>query len=154
MNGSWLAGFIDGEGCFCLEVTNKRTYPTFACRMIVALRADDYEVLRAAQAWTGIGRLNYKIVSPANSPNAKPQWKWTVSQKVDCQALCAILDKYPLQTKKSLDYTLWREAVLLHATVQPGPVPSDPLVRARLFALEQELKDVRAYSPQFEPEKA
>jgi hypothetical protein len=110
--GNWLAGFIDGEGCFVVARTNHTTYVRYGCAMRLAVRADDRPILLEIQRRTGLGRI---YETPANG-NANPSSAWSVQSKGDVLALVAILDRFPLRAKKARDYAIWREAVLLWAT--------------------------------------
>lgn len=105
--GHWLAGFLDGEGCFSIQ----RPYggKRFSCRMSVNLRQDDQPLLVEIHALTGLGRLCFKPSSKFHKGN--PQIGWTVSSRADCAHLVEILDIYRLRSKKARDYEIWRTAV-------------------------------------------
>src|SRR4051812_8024445 len=101
--GHWLAGFIDGEGCFLIVRT--RTY--HQCRFSLKVRDDDIAVIEEIQQRTQIGRV--KANRSRNTSN--PQVEWIIDTKPDCLELVNILDKFPLRAKKARDYQIWREAV-------------------------------------------
>ena len=110
--GHWLAGFIDGEGCFGIaqrqgEKHNSSIY--YFCFMSIKLRDDDRSIIEEIRCRTGIGSI---YVNKARS-NSKTGIQWLIINKSDCLSLVEILDKYPLRAKKSKDYAIWREAVLL-----------------------------------------
>lgn len=64
-DGHWLAGLVDGEGCFSLitrvRVDSQRTRKQVDWRFALALRADDAVVLEhAREVMGGIGTLSGK----------------------------------------------------------------------------------------------
>jgi hypothetical protein len=107
--GNWLAGFIDGEGCFLIaaQPCGIRFYPRFQLK----LRADDRAILDEIQAALRIGnRYDYEPTACAKG-NDKAQSLWSVTDQAGCVALVAFLDEFPLRAKKARDYAIWREAV-------------------------------------------
>lgn len=139
--GHWLAGFIDGEGCFQIV----RNGTGFAMRFAITLRDDDRPLLTEIQTRTGLGKIYARRVTNANVSGANPTVIWNVARKADILRLVTLLDRYPLRGKKMLDFIIWREAVLYRkdgrnrprANGNWGPVP-------RLF---DDLRAVRAYAP-------
>lgn len=107
--GHWLAGFIDGEGCFLIPQRGGRYAPCFSLQ----LRADDAAILHEIVARTAIGR-----VAPKSHAPTCPMVGWHVASRADCRALCAILDVHPLRAKKRRDFELWRDAVILWTQVR------------------------------------
>jgi hypothetical protein len=103
--GHWLAGFIDGEGCFL--ISGKRE-GRLACAACVKLRGDDRPILDEIVERTGIGSVRHQ----PNTQRTHPQYAWLVNNKADCLALVALLDRFPLRAKKARDYAIWREGVL------------------------------------------
>lgn len=102
--GHWLAGFIDGEGCFRIGETRQG----FSCRFYIGIRADDRPIIEEIHKLTGLGHVNNRrAVGDWN-----PQITWDISSKTDCYRLVCLLDRYPLRAKKKRDYAIWREAVL------------------------------------------
>ena len=99
----WLAGFIDGEGCFTIPDRQGHHAPRFT----LVVRDDDQPILEEIVARTGIGRL-YRI---AASGTSNPQAAWHVESKQGVAQLVRILDAHPLRARKARDYAIWREAV-------------------------------------------
>jgi hypothetical protein len=136
--GHWLAGFIDGEGCFMIGV--KAGTPT--CWFQLCVRADDAAIIREIAATTGLGKV-YGLVANGTS---RPQVIWTVNPKHDCWRLVELLDRYPLRAKKAADFAIWREAI------RTWRGPRGELRNARLRGLMRQLRDGRAYEPTPEDE--
>ena len=145
--GNWLAGFIDGEGCFLIARRTRRegAYPYFSPAMRLAIRADDRPALELIQATTGIGRLYDHAGGGARNPSSA----WAVNRKDDCARLVQILDAHPLRAKKAAEYAVWRKAVLLWGTAEYGKrAPTRGCADwAPLEALRLELQGVRHYPP-------
>ena len=136
--GYWLAGFIDGEGCFVVKGHTRGTYaPSFA----VKLRRDDRAILVAAQRFVGAG-----VVADVEGDGvSKPQVKWTVQDREGCQRLVDILDKYPLRAKKRLDYATWREAVCEWTDRPRGNRWHGATDQTRMAALRGRTSEVKTY---------
>src|SRR5208337_5656953 len=97
--GHWLAGFIDGEGCFRI-VPNRKSWE---CRFQMSLRDDDSDILHRIRDELWLGSV-YPKVAYATS---HPQTMWEVSKHEDCLALVKILDQFPLRARKARDYAIW-----------------------------------------------
>ena len=95
--GNWLAGFIDGEGCF--QVSYARKY--WSCRFTIQLRSDDAPILEMIQSETGLGKIY--VYEPAAV--------WRVTKRSDCSALVELLDEHSLRAKQTEVFKLWAIAV-------------------------------------------
>lgn len=140
---NWLAGFIDGEGCFYIHSARGTFKPTFRLK----LRWDDKSILDEIARKTGLGYV--KPVRP--SGRRSPQAEWIVITKRDCLLLVKILDAYPLRAKKQADFGIWKHAVNVWSQVRTrsagwhkGTI-RDPLQR-KLASLKQALESVRHFS--------
>lgn len=103
--GHWLAGFIDGEGCFFADIHPRSHGSTAFMSMTVALRADDGPILYECQERTGLGKVYER-----HPPSLKnPQTKWEIFRKDDCEQLVGLLKKYPLRAKKARDLDTWAQ---------------------------------------------
>ncbi|PIR86604.1 hypothetical protein COU13_00050 [Candidatus Kaiserbacteria bacterium CG10_big_fil_rev_8_21_14_0_10_43_70] len=111
---TYVAGFIDGEGCFSVSVGKHKTLkrrseirPEFE----IELRADDREILERICITIGAGRiydLSYERYGWL------PHVKYKIGGRKDmAQYLFPFLDKYPLQAKKRHDYRIFKEIVLM-----------------------------------------
>lgn len=128
---AWLAGFIDGEGHFCVRTDGSP-------RFVIQLRADDAAVLETVAEVFG-GSLHKR---PAH--NGAPGIQWAVVAKRDLAGLVTYLDRWPLRAKKRRDYDIWREAVLVF-TAHGRTAPE-------LLTLRAALMEGRAYAPEAEPQ--
>lgn len=57
--GYWFAGFTDGEGCFQIHQKNAPN-PSWCCTFVIALRADDIDVLKGIEKWLTTAREERK----------------------------------------------------------------------------------------------
>jgi hypothetical protein len=108
----FVAGFVAGEGCFCVSVSKHQTLkrrievrPEFE----IELRADDAAILEKIRNLIGCGtiyRLDYKRYKWA------PHAKLKVSNIIDLKnKIIPFFTKYPLQAKKARSFALWAEIV-------------------------------------------
>jgi LAGLIDADG endonuclease len=120
--GFWLAGLVDGEGCFYFATRRRRLdrYPGRLYRSIVFtfkvnLRADDRDVLLLARSiLDGVGTIKaekHKRFSYRGKPRpGNPQFCWAVNNKQEIASVIAFFRRYPLLSKKARDFKLWSEA--------------------------------------------
>lgn len=146
--GHWLAGFIDGEGC--LTICHSAGKKAYTCRLMLSLRMDDRPLLDHLMSATGLGFVKRKQVGPnSGRANEKPQATWQVHKKAELVRLVEILDTYPLRSKKARDYVIWREAVLLWASMRREytghPRGGRPYDWSRMAVLHDEIQAVRRY---------
>ena len=133
--GNWLAGFIDGEGCFFITRDSKRG--AWRARFSLALRHDDKPILTEIVSATGIGTLHdYK------GQSGHLVSRWSVQSRADCEALDALLRKYTLRAKKRADYAVWSEAVEAQKRIRAGRANNDD-VKEQMAQLKERLRLVR-----------
>ncbi|UXE03958.1 DNA methylase [Mycobacterium phage Phalconet] len=134
----WLAGLIDGEGCFTIKAHTRGTHaPSFA----IKLRADDVAVLEHARRTLGAGTVTIERRAEGND-----MARWVVGDKAGCQRLVDLLDKYPLRAKKRIDYWTWREAVCEWTGRGRGNRWHGAADNERMAALRERLMSGRAYT--------
>lgn len=141
--GNWLAGFIDGEGCFLIRKRmdgrgrNKDNYG-YSCDLVIQLRQDDADILLEIQKNTRLGKITYNRAYGSTQQNNTV--KWRVGAKSELLQIVALLDRFPLRAKKKKDYEIWKRAVMEHSN-KYGKNNDWTL----MDALEKELKEVRKY---------
>lgn len=147
--GHWLAGFLDGEGCFMISHQSQRVGGAPICYMQLVLRADDAAILGEIQRRTGIGVFKARRLDSYSGTrsqgNTRPQAMWRVSSRTDCLALVRLLDRYPMRAKKAGDYRFWREAVQESHRVYV----TYPLARrdySRVWKLRDQMRAGRAWA--------
>lgn len=68
---SWVAGFLEGEGCFYWDARAK-TARISAC-------STDLDNLKRLQQATGVGSINVKKSTSDAGYNVKPMWEWKIA---------------------------------------------------------------------------
>jgi hypothetical protein len=129
--GYRLAALADGEGCFYLGVPDR-------CAFIVHMRADDADFLRVMRdASGGLGTIKFQIGNDSSAPSVH----WAVQSHADLGRIVRIFDQYPLLSKKSHDFRIWREGVFSY---QRGDT-------ARLSVLAEHLREARRFEASSAP---
>ncbi len=134
--GSWFAGFVDGEGCF---VIRKYSYGKHRPAFQLNLREDDIGVLLLIHSSLELGRIYREPAGRGRDGYwSKPMAKWFVQNLAGCRRLVDVFDTFPLRSKKSQDYLVWREAVIECCSQQPD--------QTRLAYLKAALETGRRYT--------
>lgn len=106
--GHYMAGLIDGEGCFHVHKKLVNNCETYDCQFSINLRSDDKDILVEMQRQLGgIGTLADR---PARD-RANSQVRFCISSKIHCQILRAALTVFPLRAKKARDFEIWCHAL-------------------------------------------
>jgi hypothetical protein len=124
--GHWLAGFIDGEGCFHVH---RKPQGTFDCQFSISLRGDDLPILERCQRETGLGT----IATQQREPN--PIARWTVSSKAQCVGLRDLLRAFPLRAKKAREFETWSDALDAWLEHERGEWSNMEEARSRLMGM-------------------
>ncbi|MDZ4209864.1 MAG: LAGLIDADG family homing endonuclease [Candidatus Curtissbacteria bacterium] len=100
----YVTGFVDGEGCFCVSIGQKRfRVPEVRLRFEIELREDDEPILKEIQTLFGCGsiyRLEYERYK-----KWRPHVKYMVGSYRDIKAkIIPFFRKYPLQAKKKKQF--------------------------------------------------
>ncbi len=134
----WLAGFIDGEGCFRVQRHERGTY---TCTFSINVRRDERATLEAIKRFLGVGTIS----EHDGSGNANPLCRYAIQDKSGCIRLVQMLDKYPLRAKKRIDYDAWAEAVSEWSSMKRGNRWSGPSDWTRMAALKSRIETTRQY---------
>ncbi len=114
LNPHYVAGFIDGEGCFSISIGKHKTLKRkFEIRpeFDIELRADDTDILERILITIGCGKIYDQSYERYGwFPHAR--YKIT-STKDMADYLFPFLDRYPLQAKKAEVYKYFKETVLM-----------------------------------------
>ncbi len=111
--GDYIAGFVDGEGCFALkfrrdvrhERKNKPVYFYWDIEFAIGLRGDDREILERIKGTLGCGKI---------SMDKRGTAQYSVDDIDDLSSkIVPFFEKYQLRAKKKLDFDLWKEALIL-----------------------------------------
>lgn len=137
--GHWLAGFIDGEGCFRIHKEKGGGY--YACHFTLKLRDDDRAILEEIVSRTGIGHLKPDVVRGTS----KPALIWVVQSKAECVKLVDLLDRFPLRAKKRRDWRIWRRAVRHWVTAPRGNRWHGARDWSLMIAYKSAIEKARAY---------
>ena len=109
--GNYIAGFVDGEGCFALkfrrDIRHDRkgspTYYYWGIEFAIVLRTDDTAILESIQYTLGCGRISVGNFNTA---------RFSVNRLEDLSSIVVpFFEKYPLHAKKKHDFFLWEEAL-------------------------------------------
>lgn len=120
--GDYIAGFVDGEGCFALkfrrdirrERKNQPEYFYWGIEFAVLLRGDDRPLLEGIKATLGCGHI---------SINRSEAARYAVNRLDDLvNKIVPFFERYPLHGKKRFDYELWREAVQIFKRSQQATI--------------------------------
>jgi len=112
--GDYIAGFVDGEGCFALNFRRdirhergkrsklKPTYFYWKAQFVISLRSDDNELLQKIKNTLNCGQISF------SRNNARYQ----ISNLNDLKdIIIPFFLKHRLYGKKNKDFYLWKEAI-------------------------------------------
>ncbi len=112
LNPHYVAGFIDGEGCFAISIGFHKTLKNrseIKLEFEIELRADDREILERIKEVLGCGNiynLNYERYG------WHPHVKYKVQKLDDFKTkIIPFFKKYPLQAKKKKSFEIFCRAV-------------------------------------------
>jgi len=110
--GDYIAGFVDGEGCFALkfrrdvrhERKNKPVYFYWDIEFAILLRADDKEILESIRNTLDCGKIGQS--------DKRGMTRYAVNDIHDLlYKIVPFFEKHQLRAKKKYDFVLWKEAL-------------------------------------------
>ena len=110
--GDYIAGFVDGEGCFALKFIreikyarkNKPEYFYWDIEFVIVLRADDKDILLNIKDALDCGKLG--------EPDKRGTVRYAVNDIHDLlYKIVPFFKKHQLRAKKKFDFELWKEAL-------------------------------------------
>lgn len=146
--GDYIAGFVDGEGCFYLTYRSEIRYdrpgkpkyfrwtPYFA----INIRGDDREILEKIKTTVNCGNV-YML-------NRKDGVKMAhyIIQNVDdlYTKILPFFKKYPLRAKKRHDFELWSKALQIRYGNKHDRVSCSPEDNKILFSIRQKMREYKS----------
>ena|SRR3989344_4725769 len=116
--GDYIAGFIDGEGCFFLTYRKETklsrkgnpTYYRWSASFAMTLREDDIEILEKIRDTLECGNV-YLLNTKDNRFSGKQAYFGIQNANDLYEKVKPFFKKYPLRAKKRHDFALWAEAL-------------------------------------------
>ncbi|HXK35685.1 MAG TPA: LAGLIDADG family homing endonuclease [Candidatus Paceibacterota bacterium] len=112
LNPNYVAGFVDGEGSFCVGIGKHKTlrrgievHPLFE----IEVRADDREVLERILVTIGCGKI-YDCSYERYGWQPHVKYKVGSSKELE-QFVIPFFEKYPLQAKKAQSFNIFKEII-------------------------------------------
>jgi len=147
ITGEWLSGFSDGEACFMVCIAKK--FNQYNVAYAIRLRADDAKVLENIRKFFGnIGTINIsskEYVSKYDNANRNAVAYYRIASIKDLyEKVIPIFVKYPLKSKKSKDFIIWKQIIeLLYQTLHKKK--SRKLIKPLLEQLIDDLHQVKKF---------
>lgn len=118
LDNNYVAGFVDGEGCFALKYrtdkqVNKETgkvreYKYWSAEFAIVLHPSDKSLLYLIKEKFGVGSISFKKTGD--------QARFSVQKTKNLkEVIIPFFKKYRLKGVKSKDFELWSKAVLIIA---------------------------------------
>jgi len=107
LDPNWVTGFVDAEGCFSIiiEVSNPLKWKV-RTSFEINLHEKDKEILSKIQAYFGVGAIYHR-------PDRKKSVYRVSNANYIKDVIIPHFTKYPLISKKRIDYLLWSEVIKL-----------------------------------------
>ena len=150
--GNYVAGFVDGEGCFALkfrrdvryERKNTPVYFYWDIEFAIMLRSDDKELLQSILATLRCGRISVNRAGGA---------RYSVQHIEDLVSkIVPFFDQYQLHGKKRFDFELWKEAVqIFQRSQQQRKAKGERYFRKKAWGLRdlQRLREIHQAMKQY-----
>ncbi len=145
--GNWLAGLVDGEGCFQIEKRGRNNASAnYKCRFHLVLRDDDKAIIEEICNILEVGTICISPARPSNGRNNRAVTRFYIGAINECTQMVKLFEKYPLRTKKKRDFTIWKQVV------EELQKPVDKRNPDLLEYYYLKIKEVRQYETQEELE--
>jgi hypothetical protein len=146
ISSDYIAGFVDGEGCFALKYRADRKYKEgkllkeyfyWTAEFAIVLHITDTELLKTIQSVLGVGHISFAKVGD--------QVRYSVQNTSHLHnVIIPFFERFPLLGSKGKDFSLWAAAVrLLFQHQSMGKVgksrPMDPVIENKLKELKKKV---------------
>lgn len=159
--GDYIAGFVDGEGCFVLkfhrDVRHERrgnpTYFYWGVEFAILLRWDDRDILESIKSTLDCGNI---------STAKRGAVRYAVENKTDLvKKIIPFFEANKLRAKKLRDFELWKEAVMIIYRTKRKTLNRIPGRRGfskttwkkedliRLLEIQQEMRQYKSKAPEW-----
>ncbi len=138
---------IDGEGSFVAGLYMQRTSTKHEREQLqvqfrLAQRADDVGVPLRLFDYFGCGKMNFE-----DRVDPNPRYVFQLTSKEDLKVLIKHVEKFPLQSKKAIDYAFWLPIAQLYLGERGGWQDKREFIRE----LCETLRDCRKFDPKLVP---
>lgn len=109
LDPNWIVGFFDGEGCFYCYIQKETKSPLIQLSLEISQSSHDWLILKKiSEELGGFGGLNKNLgrlkMSEEMKKNLNGVSRLIIMNNSELEIIMKFLDKYPLKTKKLLDY--------------------------------------------------
>ena len=101
LNYNWIAGFVDGEGCFHVAI-NKNSHMTTGFQVL-----PEFRLVQHKRDISLLYRIQKTFEFGVVRKNHGTRFEWRVRKLENLLQFVAFFTKYPLQTKKKHDLFLF-----------------------------------------------
>ena len=112
LNPWWIAGFVDGEGCFSISFVKNSTvrfgYQIFT-EFVITQGEKSKQTLEDIQEYFGCGKL---YINKRKDNHNEPLYRYCVRSREDLKnVILPFFEKYQLKTAKMNDFLLFTQVV-------------------------------------------
>jgi len=142
LTGEFIAGFVEGEGCFSLNYDKhrygKKTYIYLRSMFSIGLNKKDKELLEKIREFIGCGSIYLDIGNRKKYKNANHDcYSYRVFRKDDLQnILIPFFDKYQFQGSKKIAFEVFKEIMGVVSKRKAGQKSKD---EEKLLKLKRKL---------------
>jgi hypothetical protein len=107
--GSWMSGFVAGEGTFALNTVTHRVsgHKYGRASFSICIREDDEAVLRLIRSYWQCGTMHQ--MRRFKYSRSRPAWVFCVTRSNHLRDIVAPhFERYPLVAKKARDFEIWK----------------------------------------------